>query len=273
MKFNVEKLKQMSRPMTDEEKKDIEFRKENREWLAVSERLALKLRRILRTEGILQSELAERMGVTPAQVTKILSGKENLGLKTIIRLWNTRAGLSAAHSPRTDMPRVPLPLPQQEDVPSPIHPLSHIQCSPDMHKEILYQFINMDLIQFATFVENYMDDGQDIEVANKFRFSYDFEENVMCCTVSVTLSKENGILLKADLASYFGIEPDSAEAMKSHEGLIAPADLLAQFASLAYGSVRGVVFAKTIGLPLNNLILPPNNVRAIFRTSQLFRKG
>ena len=79
MKFNVEKLKQMSRPMTDEEKKDIEFRKENREWLAVSERLALKLRRILRTEGILQSELAERMGVTPAQVTKILSGKENLG--------------------------------------------------------------------------------------------------------------------------------------------------------------------------------------------------
>ena len=48
-----------------------------------------------------------------------------------------------------------------------------------MHKEILYQFINMDLIQFATFVENYMDDGQDIEVANKFRFSYDFEENVM----------------------------------------------------------------------------------------------
>ena len=107
----------------------------------------------------------------------------------------------------------------------------------------------MDLIQFATFVENYMDDGQDIEVANKFRFSYDFEENVMCCTVSVT------------------------EAMKSHEGLIAPADLLAQFASLAYGSVRGVVFAKTIGLPLNNLILPPNNVRAIFRTSQLFRKG
>lgn len=66
MKFNVEKLKQMSRPMTDKEKKDIEFRKDNREWLAISERLALKLRRILRTEGIPQNELAVRMGVTPA---------------------------------------------------------------------------------------------------------------------------------------------------------------------------------------------------------------
>ena len=86
MKFNVEKLKQMSRPMTEEEKKDIDFRRENREWLAISERLALKLRRILRTEGISQNELAVRMEVTPAQVTKILSGKENLGLKTISKI-------------------------------------------------------------------------------------------------------------------------------------------------------------------------------------------
>ena len=86
MKFNVEKLRQMSRPMTEEEKKDIDFRMENREWLAISERLALKLRRILRTEGISQNEFAARMEVTPAQVTKILSGKENLGLKTISKI-------------------------------------------------------------------------------------------------------------------------------------------------------------------------------------------
>ncbi len=86
MKFNVEKLKQISRPMTEKEKKDIDFRMENREWLAVSERLALRLRCILRTEGISQNELAARMEVTPAQVTKILSGKENLGLKTICKI-------------------------------------------------------------------------------------------------------------------------------------------------------------------------------------------
>ncbi|MEE1087447.1 MAG: helix-turn-helix transcriptional regulator [Bacteroidaceae bacterium] len=88
MKFNVEKLKQISRPMTENEMKDIAFRRENREWLAISERLALKLRRILRTEGISQNELASRMEVTLAQVTKILSGKENLGLKTISKIEN-----------------------------------------------------------------------------------------------------------------------------------------------------------------------------------------
>ena len=86
MKFNVEKLKQMSRPMTESEKKELEFRRNNREWLAISERIALKLRYILRTENISQNELAARMEVTPAQITKILSGKENLGLRTICKI-------------------------------------------------------------------------------------------------------------------------------------------------------------------------------------------
>lgn len=142
-----------------------------------------------------------------------------------------------------------------------------------MNKEILFQFISMDLIQFATFSDNYVDDEKDIEVSNKFRFSYNFEEDLMCCMAYVTLSKENSVILKADLASYFSIEPNSAEAMKGPEGLVAPAELLAQFASLTYGSIRGVIFAKTIGSPLNHLILPPNNVKAIFQTSRLFRKG
>lgn len=56
MKFNVEKLKQKSRPMTEEERKNIDFRRENRGLLAISERLALQLRRILRTENIPQND-------------------------------------------------------------------------------------------------------------------------------------------------------------------------------------------------------------------------
>jgi len=46
--------------------------------------------------------------------------------------------------------------------------------------------------------------------------------------------------------------------------LIAPAELLAQFASLTYGAIRGVIFAKTMGTALNNIILPLNNSLLIF---------
>ena len=86
MKFNTNKLKELSRPLSIAEKDVTEFRKDNREWLAISERLALKIRRILREERLSQYELAEKMGVSPAQITKILSGKENLGIKTISKI-------------------------------------------------------------------------------------------------------------------------------------------------------------------------------------------
>ena len=141
-----------------------------------------------------------------------------------------------------------------------------------MEKEILYQFISMALVQFATFEDCYVEDDEDIEITNKFQFSYNFDENVMCCTSSVSLSKESRIFLKADLASYFVIEPSSAESLKESEDFIAPSELLAQFASLTYGSIRGVIFAKTMGTALNNIILPPNDVRNLFQTSQRFKR-
>lgn len=141
-----------------------------------------------------------------------------------------------------------------------------------MEKEILYQFTGMELIQFATFDENYTNKDEEIEISNKFQFVYNFEENVMCCISSVSMFKENSILLKADLATYFTIEANSAESMKDSGDFIAPTILLTQFASLAYGSIRGVIFAKTIGSPLNKIVLPPNDIRTIFQTPQRFKK-
>lgn len=86
MKFNVEIMKEISRPMTEDERLEIDTRNENREWLALSAKFALLLRHILRTEKMTQKELAERMGVSCVQVTKLLSGKENIGLQTIAKV-------------------------------------------------------------------------------------------------------------------------------------------------------------------------------------------
>lgn len=106
MKFNVDKLKQISRPMTPSEQQEIEDRKDNREWLALSVQFALSVRQILRTENISQTELASRMGVSCAQITKLLSGKENVGLQTIAKVEKalgcklvTFAGEEAAAAP------------------------------------------------------------------------------------------------------------------------------------------------------------------------------
>jgi transcriptional regulator with XRE-family HTH domain len=86
MKFNVEKLKQISRPLTQRELEEVAYREENQAWLDLSAKFALSVRQILRMEQISQTELASRMGVSCAQITKLLSGKENIGLQTIAKV-------------------------------------------------------------------------------------------------------------------------------------------------------------------------------------------
>ena len=72
--------------MSKYERDEMESMEQNRDWLAISERLALKIRKIIRKQGLSQNNLAERLNVSPAQITKILSGKENLGIKTISKI-------------------------------------------------------------------------------------------------------------------------------------------------------------------------------------------
>lgn len=86
MKFNLEKLHQLATPLPEKERQQMEHQIENQNWLLLSVKLAMKIRSLMDAEGICQSELARRMGVSPAQVTKILSGQENLGLKTIAKV-------------------------------------------------------------------------------------------------------------------------------------------------------------------------------------------
>lgn len=88
MKFNVEQLKAVARPMTQEERAAMDYRAENADWLQLSATIALKIRKLLRQQGMTQIDLAARLGVTPPQVSKLLSGKINFELKTLVSLQN-----------------------------------------------------------------------------------------------------------------------------------------------------------------------------------------
>ncbi|MBO4718889.1 MAG: helix-turn-helix domain-containing protein [Prevotella sp.] len=86
MKFNLERLKEIARPASAEDLKEAEYRRKNWDWLEKSALIALDIHAYLRKNNITKQEFAKMLGVTPAQVTKLLSGKENLGLKTISKI-------------------------------------------------------------------------------------------------------------------------------------------------------------------------------------------
>ena len=59
---------------------------QNREVIRESQKIALKVLNKLGDLGWSQKDLAKAMNVTPQQITKIVSGKENLTLETQIKL-------------------------------------------------------------------------------------------------------------------------------------------------------------------------------------------
>lgn len=85
METNRDKLKKLVTKKSDSKAKAAERRK-NRGWLRKSARIAFGVLEALEAQGMSQSELAKRMGVSKQQVSKIVKGQQNLTLETIDRL-------------------------------------------------------------------------------------------------------------------------------------------------------------------------------------------
>lgn len=65
---------------------EAEWRQANADWLELSAAIAIKILRYLRTHQITQKELAEKLGLSPQYINKIVKGSENLTLETICKI-------------------------------------------------------------------------------------------------------------------------------------------------------------------------------------------
>lgn len=66
--------------------KEADFRIKNRKWLRYSGNIAFRILAAMEDkEDMSQKQLAELMGVSPQQISKILTGGENLTLETIAK--------------------------------------------------------------------------------------------------------------------------------------------------------------------------------------------
>lgn len=86
MAFNPEKLAAIAKPRSEEAREKARIRKENRDWLRMSQEIALCIHYYLRTSGMTQKELADKMGVSAVYIGKLLKGGENLTLETICKI-------------------------------------------------------------------------------------------------------------------------------------------------------------------------------------------
>lgn len=121
----------------------------------------------------------------------------------------------------------------------------------------------MDLTQFSPQWELYDSSNASVGIETNFNFSFNKTEGILKCAINLTFIQESRPFLKSELQTFFEIAKDSIEELTGENDITIPKGLLCQFASLSYGSFRGVLHMRTINTELSNLILPPvylNNV-------------
>ncbi len=81
-----DKLSNLASDQPSDWKIRTKYRRENREWLKKSAAIAVQVLDALKGQDLSQKELAERMDISPQQISKIVKGQENLTLETISNL-------------------------------------------------------------------------------------------------------------------------------------------------------------------------------------------
>ena len=65
---------------------DQKWRMQNADWIKLSQKITLQILSALSKKEMTQKDLAEKMEVSPQQISKIVKGNENLALETIVKL-------------------------------------------------------------------------------------------------------------------------------------------------------------------------------------------
>lgn len=122
---------------------------------------------------------------------------------------------------------------------------------------IPYKIGQIKISQFAVFPDKYIN-GEEVQIHASFSFGHSVALDSIRCTAAFSFLQKEELLLTSETQCFFNIASEGIEQLrKEHE---IPVDFLRYMATIATGTVRGIIHAKTEGTVLNTIILPPINL-------------
>lgn len=125
-----------------------------------------------------------------------------------------------------------------------------------MNNTFEYRFSKIELEQFATFEENFQCE-KEISFQTNTSFSFDKSNMIFISRIGICATQMEKPILKAEQVCYFELSSETVNSFFKDKKYIFPTNVLIQFASLNYGTLRGAIHVKTLGTVLNKFILPP----------------
>ncbi|WP_423130154.1 hypothetical protein [Gaoshiqia sp. Z1-71] len=127
--------------------------------------------------------------------------------------------------------------------------------------------------QFAALEDNLPHEGKEVGIALQFRFSAEEKGKMIGVFTNFAFQVEGKPFLIVEGGCHFKIKPEDWNAMLSDDQteLTAPADLLRHLATIAVGTTRGILHAKTENTSFNKYHLPTINVVEVVNKDSLFK--
>lgn len=121
--------------------------------------------------------------------------------------------------------------------------------------------------QFAMFPELLVN-GEEVHVESEFSFGVNREVNDIFCITKLTYSQNERLLLTTEVHCYFDISEEGSSQLKQ-QGRI-EVGFLRYLATIATGTVRGIIHTKTESTALNPVVLPPLNLVEAIKSDFVF---
>lgn len=134
---------------------------------------------------------------------------------------------------------------------------------------IQFKLLKIDVPQFAILAE----DG----VSGPFGINFEVNfaiggKNIIRCSLKVIYLKETTPITQLVVDTFFGIEESSWKEMEKDGNIIVPAGFLQHLAALTLSTARGIQFAKTIEIGINNDFIPLTNLTEIIKEDLAIKK-
>ena len=136
---------------------------------------------------------------------------------------------------------------------------------------ITYALSHIKTEQFALLEENYSAKKQ-INLGTGLQFKIDTKNHMIGSFVGVTFEQGKKSFLKIEVSCHFKIEEESWKNHINQKTSVInlPKDFLIHIAMFTFGTLRGILFAKTEGTNFNRFILPAMDVASMIEKDETF---
>ncbi len=128
-----------------------------------------------------------------------------------------------------------------------------------MTNALKFRISRIETKQFACFPEDFIN-GETVNIKADFGFDVNDTHTEICCFSKYVFDQNGKKLVAAEVFVFFSIHPDSALTLREDHTIVIPVDNLRHFATIAVGTARGIIWSKTEGTCLNQVVLPPINL-------------